>query len=331
MEIVLSVVILLVTSLGHARADTAVSPLRSSWVLYEVHHGQTLWEFARHLGVTEAQVHLFLQHLKNQNPQLENLDRIEPGDKILFLESTLNEFVAKRTQYRTYWLHSVDEARTLASLQQVQYQAEGSDLASIQPRFHYSRIDAEQRGQSGSATLLSTLSFGALGQYSWNNRWGPGALGLEINWTEYSENIGQNIDRNQIMTFALDYQQGIEFTEFWTLFFKMGLYQSPFLFTDVGDQLFLKVGTQPGTAIVVQRAFPRWRLALTGQVQFLFAGFAGDTIIDQGLTYSLGISKEISLFSSPSVLHFLGQQKQLLSSVTAQTITDLTFGVSFTF
>jgi hypothetical protein len=306
-------------------------PDADPWMVYQVLETHSLWKFAEHLKIQKNDIPRFIKAILQDNPRLQNANLLIPGENILIRSSALKVFIPENEQFRTYWVNSAEKERQPASLQKVQYRAEGSELFSMTPGFGFARIDAEQRGTGARATLLSTFSLSLLSEYAWKNKWGPGSLSLNINWSEFNENIGNQIGRNQTVAFDFEYIQGLDLSPTWSLFLQLGLYQSPFLFTDNNNQVFLKVGTQPGFSVAGQKSIPAWRLSLKAQLSYFTAGFAGDTLIDQGLGYSISAHKTLKIWGIKPIVSLEASQRQLLSEVTSQQSTDIRLGASFSF
>lgn len=300
-------------------------------MIYEAYKTDTLWKMASHLGVKEADIPNFIREILKENPRLKDPDLIYPGERLLIRSSTVDLFIPKDSRFRTYWINQPDQSRSPSSIQQVQYKTEGTDLLSLTPRMGFSRIDARQRGTSSRATLLSSLNVGVKSSYSWKNRWGPGGLNLDLNWNEYDEELGQDISRNQVLLTQFDYTQGLSLSETWMILIHLGLYQSPYLFTDANNNLFLKVGTQPGFGTALQKTFLRNQISLNLQISYFYNGYAGDTVVDEGLAYGISLHKKWSLWNHDlnSVLEF--NRRDLLTEVTSQEITELSVGVGWEF
>ncbi len=301
------------------------------WVLYEVQRTQSLWKFAKHLGVKKRDIPKFVKEIVKANPFLKNPNLIYPNEQIFLKSSTINRFVPLEKQFRTHWMKKRSDQRSMASVQQVQYKAEGTDLFSVTPRLAFSRIDAQQRGALSKATLLSTMNVGVIGSYSWKNRWGPGGLNLDLNWSEYDEDLGQNITRNQVLLTQFEYIQGLSLSKSWMTLVSLGLYQSPYLFTDPSDNLYLKVGTQPGFGLAVQKNFLQSEISVDFKVSYFYNGYAGDTVVDEGLAYDIAFHKKWSAWGQPMNSVFRVNKRDLLTEVTSQEVIDMSLGLGIEF
>ncbi len=301
-----------------------------TYLVYEVSESQTLWDFSKNLGVRSPSISDFIKKIKSQNSKINNANLIYPGDKIYINEKTINDYVDKKKHFRTRWIEPTEPVRQPSSLQSIisidTIKSKPSAIF-IQPQFLFSRVEATQRGTGATARLVSSVNWALNTEYTWENSVGLSGVSLFLDWVQYAENLGQQIDRNQLLSINLHWQQNLKLFSSWQTYLALGAYQSPYLFTDVSDQLLLKLATQPGLSLGLIKSFYDLKTQVTISGRYLYFGYAGDTFIEDGVGFRLQVTQGVSFQQQEWLLSFWGQQDLLLSEVTEQNRTALGFGI----
>lgn len=300
-----------------------------AWLVYEVGETHSLWKFAENLGVHKNDINYFLDEMLKDNPRLKKPDLIYPGEKILVRGGLLEVYASKSKVYKTYWAQPKGSKRMPASQLRLALDPEVSNTLFMQPKLGYARIDAKQRSTGAEASLISSAYLGLNTHYSWINSLGTSGVGLELEWVKYDENLGAAINRNQFVSFDLFWKQNYKISNSWDLSGEIGYYQSPYLFTDQGNNLFLKQASQPGLGFGVTKTFASLRTQVNLQMKYLYFGYAGDTVIEDGLGLYYSADHSFKFWDTPLQVGFWANYEQQLSEVTEQSRVGVGLGLGF--
>ncbi|MEM7645390.1 MAG: hypothetical protein AAF203_00655 [Pseudomonadota bacterium] len=297
----------------------------STWIIYEVQEGQWLWAMARNLGVPESRIPQFISALAAENPQIKNRNELHHGEKVFISPALVKQFVDPKNHFKYY---SVLPARSVAS--QTKEKLAKPSQFSLRSLFSFSRLDANQRGSGASATLLSDVNFGLSALYEWDNQLGPTGLELGLSWMEFTQEEGGQIPRNQIVSFQLEWFQGWKLHRLAKIYGTLGYYQTPYLFTDNANALFLKVGGQPGVSAGGQIRWGSLPLITEARLTYLLNGYAGGTVVDEGVQYRIETRYEFKRWQQNWGISLRYSGANQLTEVTSQEFTDIGLGLRLT-
>lgn len=317
-------------------SETKPQPLQLG-IVYTVYDTQSLWKFSIHLGVDKNRISRFISELMSENPHIPNPNLIHPEDKITISEALFKKYVDPQNHYSIRQLEppaspaETPEIRTPASASALTLEKESTGGYFVQPHFGFSRIDSKQRNQSSTATLYSSKNLGLYLGYNWKNNLGQMGFGIDFDWTEYNENIGQGIERNSLLSTSVDVEQNFQLSSSTYALLAIGFYQSPYIFTDSRNQLVLKQAHQPGVRFGLAKLIASLDTEFSITGRYLYQSLAGDTPIEDGLGYKVQVSYLFTVFGQKAPLSLWWQQDFLLSEVTEQerSMIGASFGYQF--